>query len=271
MFSGKYIFSGNANFRKRKIFPCVWLHFKKFSGKYFLVFGKEEGKYKSRKTKATTQKKLINDDKARSRPCRRSRSEIAIAISPSSRDRDRRLREIFHSDLAIFLDGSSSRISRPKYNMSRSRIFLSRRQSQSRSGAISPRRDRDQRHDLATARSRPTARSHDGEIAFDASPLARARSLSLSHFPEMLWRENRSLVWCSAVQQCYTDFIFRINVNWFESRGLVTSYTFLSLIKLYIIHFIYIYIYKEILHTLICFLSPFFFLFLQVGFAKHAS
>ena len=25
--SGKYIFFGNANFRKRKIFPCVWLHF----------------------------------------------------------------------------------------------------------------------------------------------------------------------------------------------------------------------------------------------------
>ena len=63
-FSGKYIFSGKANFRKRKIFLYVWLHFKKFSGKYFLVFGKEEGKHKSRKTQATTQKKIINDDRA---------------------------------------------------------------------------------------------------------------------------------------------------------------------------------------------------------------
>ena len=87
-FSGKYIFFGNANFRKRKIFPCVWLHFKKFSGKYFLVFGKEEGKHISKKTQATTQKKIINDDR-RSRSMKRSRScllrEIAIdgAISRS--------------------------------------------------------------------------------------------------------------------------------------------------------------------------------------------
>ena len=53
-FSGKYIFSGNANFQKRKIFLCVWLHFKKFSEKYFLVFGKEEGKHKPKKN-------IIND------------------------------------------------------------------------------------------------------------------------------------------------------------------------------------------------------------------
>ena len=32
---------------KGKCFHGVWLHFKKFSGKYFLVFGKEEGKHKS--------------------------------------------------------------------------------------------------------------------------------------------------------------------------------------------------------------------------------
>ena len=55
-FSRKYIFFKNANFQKRKIFQCVWLHFKKFSEKYFLVFGKEEGKHKPRKTQATTQK-----------------------------------------------------------------------------------------------------------------------------------------------------------------------------------------------------------------------
>ena len=44
------------------MFPGVWLHFNKFSGKYFLVFGKEEGKHKSRKTQATTQKKIINNE-----------------------------------------------------------------------------------------------------------------------------------------------------------------------------------------------------------------
>ena len=61
-FSGKYIFSKNANFRKMKMFLGVWLHFNKFSRKYFLVFGKEEGKHKSRKTQAITQKKIINDE-----------------------------------------------------------------------------------------------------------------------------------------------------------------------------------------------------------------
>ena len=32
---------------KGKCFHGGWLHCKKFSGKYFLVFGKEEGKHKS--------------------------------------------------------------------------------------------------------------------------------------------------------------------------------------------------------------------------------
>ena len=95
-FSGKYIFSRNANFQKRKIFLCVWLHFKKFSGKYFLVFRKEEGKHKSENTKQKPQpeKKIINDHITRSRSRRdldrdrrrnpRSRwRQIAIAISPS--------------------------------------------------------------------------------------------------------------------------------------------------------------------------------------------
>ena len=64
------------------MFPCVWLHFKKFSGKYFLVFGKEEGKHKSRKTQATTQKKIINDDK--SSPT--TAPSIAIFLSRRRRD-----------------------------------------------------------------------------------------------------------------------------------------------------------------------------------------
>ena len=40
---------------KGKCFHGVWLHFKKFSGKYFLVFGKEEGKHKSEKHKPQIQ------------------------------------------------------------------------------------------------------------------------------------------------------------------------------------------------------------------------
>ena len=119
-------FLENAIFRKcyfpeRKMFSCVWLHFKKFSEKYFLMFGKEEGKHKSRKIQATTQKKT----------------------STTMRDHDLRSR-----------------------STARSRF---------RSGAISRRR-----RSRLTARSRSTAQSCDGEIAFDASPLARVRSLSLS-------------------------------------------------------------------------------------------
>ena len=67
--SGKYFIFRKCYFPERKMFPCVWLHFKIFSEKYFLVFGKEEGKDKSRKTQATTQKKnhqrrqIQSDDK----------------------------------------------------------------------------------------------------------------------------------------------------------------------------------------------------------------
>ena len=76
-FSGKYIFFGNVNFRKRKMFPCVWLHFKKFSGKYFLVFGKEEGKHKSENISHNLEKK------------NHQRSQHKIAITARSRHRDR--------------------------------------------------------------------------------------------------------------------------------------------------------------------------------------
>ena len=37
--AGKYIFSGNANFWKRKMFSAVWLSRKSFSGKSIPVFG----------------------------------------------------------------------------------------------------------------------------------------------------------------------------------------------------------------------------------------
>ena len=37
-------------FSEKEMFSCVWLHFKKFSEKYFLVFGEEEGKDKPKQT-----------------------------------------------------------------------------------------------------------------------------------------------------------------------------------------------------------------------------
>ena len=96
------------------MFPFVWLHFKKFSRKYFLVFGKEEGKHKSRKTQATTQKKIINDRDPRSRSCRRdltkarSRSRERIVIS-RRQDRDQRRDLANDRDLAKARSRSTSR------------------------------------------------------------------------------------------------------------------------------------------------------------------
>ena len=92
-FFGKYIFFENANFRKRKMFPCVWLYFKKFSGKNFLVFGKEGGKHKPQPRKKKNhqfQKCFQSDDRdrdsrSRLRSCllREITIDGAIAILPS--------------------------------------------------------------------------------------------------------------------------------------------------------------------------------------------
>ena len=120
-FSGKYIFSGNANFRKRKMFPCVWLHFKKFSGKYFLVFGKEEGKHKSENTSHNPEKKKSSTTKMfpvrrprcdrdpRSRSMARSRSRLLREIAIDSarlrrRDRDRQRDRAVDRDLGLELE-----------------------------------------------------------------------------------------------------------------------------------------------------------------------
>ena len=46
----KYSIFQKCYFLERKMFSYAWLHFKKFSEKYFLVFGKEEGKDKPKKT-----------------------------------------------------------------------------------------------------------------------------------------------------------------------------------------------------------------------------
>ena len=77
--SGKYSIFRKCYFPERKLFSCVWLHFKKFSEKYFLVFGEEKGKDKPRQT----QKK---EKTARSRS---SRSTIMI-----DEQRDRQVRSL---------------------------------------------------------------------------------------------------------------------------------------------------------------------------------
>ena len=137
------------------------------------MYGKEEGKHKSIKTQATTQKKIINDDK----------SSPTTAPSIAIRDRDR--------DLAFFARSRSSARSHeasiaisdrpllPTYEISRSRIFLSRLHTRSRDLGSSS---------LAIDRDLDLARSREGEIAISRwrdrvrrfSSCARMRSLSLS-------------------------------------------------------------------------------------------
>ena len=55
--SRKYSIFQKCYFLERKMFSCVWLHFKKISEKYFLVFAKKEGKDKPRKTQTKPRKK----------------------------------------------------------------------------------------------------------------------------------------------------------------------------------------------------------------------
>ena len=127
------------------------------------MFGKEEGKHKSIKIQATTQEKIINDDK----------SSPTTVPSIVIRDRDQRCDRNLAFFARLRLTARSRKASimisdlplSPTYEISRSRIFLSRCRSRSRSGAISRRRDHNQRRDLAVRRF---------------SSLARARSLSLS-------------------------------------------------------------------------------------------
>ena len=126
-------------------------------GKYFHVFGcisknfpenifwcleKKKENTNPEKHKPQPRKNSSTTTNSVRRPRRRSRSKIAIdgAIS-RRRDRDRR---IFLSDLAIFLDRSSSGISRRRdLAKARSRSTArSRRHEISTNGAISRRRDR---------------------------------------------------------------------------------------------------------------------------------
>ena len=139
---------------KGKCFHGVWLHFKKFSEKYFLVFGKEEGKHKSRKTQAITQEKIINDDTEH-----RPTTAPSIAIQ----DRDREI--AIDGEIAIF--ARSRRQSRSRSG----REIAINGVARSRTGDCDQRR-RDRRLEIAI---------NDNEIA-----IARARSLSLSFFGNTL-------------------------------------------------------------------------------------
>ena len=79
----KYSIFRKCYFPERKIFSCVWLHFKKFSEKYFLVFGEEEGKDKPdkpRRRTAQSHRDRRDQDRRRDRTARRSTSS---AITPS--------------------------------------------------------------------------------------------------------------------------------------------------------------------------------------------
>ena len=157
------------------MFPCVWLHFKKFSGKYFLVFGKKEGKHKSENTSHNPEKK--NHQR---RKCFQSddRAVIAIdgaiAISPSSRDRDRR-RD--HDLREIAIDGVISRRSRSCLREIVPSIAIS-----DRDRAID--RDLGLELELAISDWSWSSRSRTG-----SSPLARARSLSLSLSLSLIFRK----------------------------------------------------------------------------------
>ena len=175
----------------RKIFSGVWKRRRKTQPRknsntvQILPLGSLAGAISRRRDRDQQRDLAVARSRSTARSCRR---EIAIngAIT-RRRDRDRR---IFLSDLAIFLDGSSSRIARRRdLAKARSRSTARSREGEitidgssfrisrssstdlplgSLAGAISRRRDRDQRRDLAVARSRS---SH---------LLSRASALSLS-------------------------------------------------------------------------------------------
>ena len=85
--SEKYSIFRKCYFPKRKIFLCIWLYFKKFSKKYFLVFGKcYKEKDKTRKTNTAPRLTLTINWVRRHAPVRRPRHQSR------SREAPRRLR-----------------------------------------------------------------------------------------------------------------------------------------------------------------------------------
>ena len=109
------------------MFSCVWLHFKKISEKYFLVFGKEEGRDKPRKTRTKPRKKKNHQRSTLDWLVRRG-ARSRSTLDWVRRTKPRRTRR----DLA-------------KHRSRRSRSHEDRRSAS---------RDRDRRHDLTKRRSR---------------------------------------------------------------------------------------------------------------------
>ena len=140
------------------MFPCVWLHFKKFSWKYFLVFGKEEGKHKSRKHKPQPRKKsstiVISPTRSRDGAISRSRDRAVDCDLDPARS----------CEGEIAIDGAISR------SVNRGR----------RTGA----------REISADWSSEYAGDRRIDWSSVFSSRARARSLSLSLFPEILWSEN---------------------------------------------------------------------------------
>ena len=144
-------------------------------GKYFSMFGCISKKFPENIFWCLEKKKEnTNPEKHKPQPRKNHQRWQAIAIWDRDRwpDHDRNLRS-----------RSTTR--------SRSRLL----REITIDGAISPSVDRN-------LGSSSLAVDRDGKIAINdtilppnASPLARELSLSLSHFPEILWRENRSVNW----------------------------------------------------------------------------
>ena len=116
--SGKYSIFRKCYFPERKMFSCVWLHFKKIYEKYFLVFGEEEGKDKSRQTQMkekTVRSRYLRD---RDRTARRSRRQLRSIVTSGVIDErarrtiaslvDRAARRLVLSDLGSLFSLSLS-------------------------------------------------------------------------------------------------------------------------------------------------------------------
>ena len=158
-FSGKYIFSGKAFPEKENISMCL-VAFQKIFRKIFSGVWKRRRKTQPRKNSNTVQ-------------------ILPLGSLAGARDRDQQ------RDLAVARSRSTARSREGEIAIYRSSSRISRSSSTdlplgSLAGAISQRRDRDQRRDLTVTRSRS---SH---LLSRASALSLFLSLSFSHFPEML-------------------------------------------------------------------------------------
>ena len=208
--SGKYSIFRKCYFSEGKMFSCVWLHFKKFSEKYFLVFGKEEGKDKPRKTRTKPRKK--NHQRSTldwvrwrgasrapvRRPRRRSRSmarshegEIVIFARSRLTSRDHDLREIAidvaRSRSTAWSSEASIAISRSTASIAIDAVL--------REIVISDRGRQIGAREIRADWSSGFADDRRTGLELDLLPLARSLSLSLSLFPEILWSENESVKW----------------------------------------------------------------------------